>query len=37
MNLDPSYLLHLGMAGPSVNKSFEDKLLTELRDQNIQI
>ena len=37
MNLDPSYLLHLGMDGPSVNKSFEDKLLTELRDQDIQI
>ena len=25
------------MDGPSVNKSFEDKLLTELRDQDIQI
>ena len=37
MNLDPSYLLHLGMDGPSVNKSFEDKLLTELREQDIQI
>ena len=37
MNLDPSYLLHLGMDGPSVNKSFEDKLLTELCDQDIQI
>ena len=37
MNLDPSYVLYLGMDGPSVNKSFEDKLLTELRDQDIQI
>ena len=37
MNLDPSYLLHLGMNGRSVNKSFEDKLLTELRDQDMQI
>ena len=37
MNLDPSYLLYLGMDDPSVNKSFEDKFLTELRDQDIQI
>ena len=28
MNLDPAYLLYLGIDGPSVNKSFEDKLLT---------
>ena len=37
MNLDPSYLLHLGMDGRGVNKSFEDKLLTELCDQGMQI
>ena len=37
MNLDPSYLLHLGMDVLSVKKSFEDKLLTELRDKDIQI
>ena len=36
MSLDPSYLLHLGMDEPSVNKSFEDKLLIKLRDQDIQ-
>ena len=30
MNLDPSYLLYLGIDGPSVNKSFEDKLLTNI-------
>ena len=28
MNLEPSYLLHLGMDGPSMNKSFENKLLS---------
>ena len=37
MNLDPSFLLHLSIDGPSVNKSFEDKLLTGLHDQDIQI
>ena len=36
MNLAPSYLLHLGIDGLSVNKSFDDKLLTELRDQDTQ-
>ena len=37
VNLDPSYVLNLDMDGPSVNKSFEHKLVTELLDQGIQI
>ena len=37
MNLDPSYVLKLDMDGPSVNKSFEEKLVIELHDQGIQI
>ena len=38
LNLDPSYLIHLvDMNGLSVNKSFEEELVTELRDQDMQI
>ena len=37
VNLDPSYVLNLDMDGPSVNISFEQKLVTELHDQGIKI
>ena len=31
-NLDPNYLLHIGMDGPRVNTAFQDKLSTHLKD-----
>lgn len=34
MELDSSYLLHLGMDGPNVNMSFENKLAESLREIN---
>ena len=33
MNLDSSFLLHLGMDGPNVNLSFEEKLIDNLRGE----
>ena len=31
LNLDVHYLLHIGMNGPNVNKSFESKLIDDLK------
>ena len=37
VKLNTSFLLHLGTDGLSVNKSFENRLVNELRDQDIHI
>ena len=33
MNLDSSFLLHLGIDGPNVNLSFEEKLIDHLKGE----
>ena len=34
MEMDSSFLLHLGMDGPNVNEKFENDLATELKEKS---
>ena len=34
LGLNPKYLLHVGMEGPNMNKSFQKKLLTDLQEKH---